>query len=241
LYLLRSSFSIAIAGLLLLALPQSARADQDEAIFAVTGVGALGGLFCWVTALNDERDDEDEEAGKAFTRRGPLVGAALAYAVDVFESNAESKIRRRAGSDLNLSVKDSFGFKGRLGYRCGRYWSAETQVEWLSGFDGTVFQDGVGKAESMDFEPVVVTANARGYVPLWDDRLQPFGLFGAGLVTVKTKVSDNLGLDLRIGGGVDFYATPNIVLTFETDYVQGFGNLDDFEYLSIGTGLQYRY
>jgi opacity protein-like surface antigen len=248
---LRSSSLIAIACLLLLSSSHSARADQAESIFALTGVGAVGGLLCWVTALNAE-PGEGAEPDKAFTRRGPFAGAALSYAVDTFESDAQSTIRNRTKTNVNLSVKNSFGFKGQLGYRCGRYWSAETQVEWLSSFDGKIFQDGVGDAATHDLEPVVVTANGRGYVPLWEDRLQPFGLFGAGLVTVKTKAKDSFGLGLRdsdrvtdaairVGGGVDFYATPNIVLTFETGYVQGFGKLNDFDYLSISTGLQYRY
>jgi len=33
----------------------------------------------------------------------------------------------------------------------------------------------------------------------------------------------------------------NIVVTLETDYVKPFGNLDAFDYVSVGWGVQYRF
>jgi opacity protein-like surface antigen len=253
LILFRSSSLVAVLGLLVLSSPGSVRAGADEAIAAVSAVSVASAMLCWTAAIAESRgdDNEDDASRKEYARRGAFAGAALAYAVETYESDAQSEVRDVANNS-NLSVKNSFGFKGRLGYRCQRYVSAEVQVEWFDSFDGTVFQDGAGKIATLDFEPVVVTANGRGYIPLWNDRIQPFGLFGAGLATVKGKARDSLGLGVRAsdretefalrgGGGVDFYVTPNIVVTFETDYVQAFGALDDFNYLSIGLGAQYRF
>jgi len=49
------------------------------------------------------------------------------------------------------------------------------------------------------------------------------------------------GFAMRFGGGIDLYATKNIVVTLETDYVKPFGNLDAFDYVSVGWGVQYRF
>jgi opacity protein-like surface antigen len=233
----------------MLSAPFAARGDERDAIFTVSALSAGALSVCWPFAMAKEPAPSDGgDPRKAYARRGPFVGAALTFAIDTFESDLESDVRN-VSPDLNFSVKDSLGFKGRVGLRCHRYFSAEVQVEWLDNFDGTLFQDGAGEIGSINFEPIVVTANGRGYLPLWEDRLQPFVLLGAGLVTVKETAKDSRGrstdreteIALRVGGGIDFYATPNIVVTFETDYLQAFGELDDFAYVSLGVGLQYRF
>ena len=234
-------------GLAVDSFPQPARAGQAEGIAAVGAIGALGSMFCW-TAANAE---SDESSQSEYARRGALLGAEVAYGIETYESDLPSSLRT-ISSDLNLSANNSFGIKGRAGYRCNRYASAEIQVEWLHSYDGKVFEDGVGKIARLDIEPIVATVNARGYVPIGDERIQPFALLGGGLVTVKTKLRDTTGLGLtsserttevaiRVGGGVDFYATPNIVLTLAVDYLHAFGDLDGFNYVSTSMGMLYRF
>ncbi len=46
---------------------------------------------------------------------------------------------------------------------------------------------------------------------------------------------------LRIGGGIDFYLTENIVMSAEGSYLMPTGRLDNMDYYSIGVGLQYRF
>jgi len=46
---------------------------------------------------------------------------------------------------------------------------------------------------------------------------------------------------MRFGGGIDLYATANVVVSLEADYVLPFGNLNSLDYISIGWGLQYRF
>lgn len=249
---LRSTSLFLTAGLLLLSFSGTARAEERDAIFTVVALSGGAVAACWPFAAAEEPKRTDGgDPRKQYARRGPFVGAAVSYAIETFESDVQSDARK-VSNDLNYSLKDSFGFKGRLGYRCHRYVSAEVQVEWIDNFDGTLFQDGVGEVASIDFEPIIVTANGRGYLPLFEDRLQPFVLFGAGLATVKETAKDSLGsgqrassreteIAIRVGGGLDFYATPNVVLTLETDYLQAFGALDDFNYVSVGVGLQYRF
>jgi opacity protein-like surface antigen len=235
-------------GLLLLLSPSAARAKDKDAIITAIAVSSIAGAACIPFAAADG-DESDQD----YARRTAFVGASLSYVADTFESDLQSSARNETGSnDLTVSIKDSFGAKGRIGYRCHRYASAEVQVEWIESFDGKVFQKGLGRVATVDLEPVIVTANVRGYLPLWQDRLQPFAFFGAGLASVKQTARDKVGQEgrvsereteiaLRVGGGVDFYATPNIVLTLETDYLQAFGSLDDFDYVSMALGLQYRF
>lgn len=244
----RSLVLFLVVSVLAFSIPRPADADVAEGVAALSAVGALSGMFCWTAALaegRDEKPESAEERKRQYARRGALVGASLSYAHETYESDLES-------SGINLSVKDNVGFKGRVGYRCYRYVSAELQVEWVDEFEGKVFADGAGHVLNFDVKPVVVTTNARGYLPIFGDRVQPFALLGAGLAVVKSTLKDVTGTGqrtsdtvtefaIRAGGGIDFYATPNIVLTLDADYVRAFDDLDDFDYVSVGLGAQYRF
>jgi opacity protein-like surface antigen len=210
----------------------------------------LVGIVCSSVALTaeDEVDKDD------FARRGWLVGVAGSYAIETFQDDAESDFQspQVLGPEVNLSVDDSFGFNGRVGYRCHRRFSAEVEVEWLDGFSSDLTQPFVDGLAKVDYEPVVVTTNVKGY--FLTGRYQPFLLVGAGAMTADTKVRNPVGLAftgvrsesdtafvMRFGGGIDLYATENVVLSIDADYVLPFGNLDNLDYVRIGWGIQYRF
>ena len=46
---------------------------------------------------------------------------------------------------------------------------------------------------------------------------------------------------MRFGGGIDLYATKNVVVTVGADYVLPFDDLKDLDYISIGWGIEYRF
>ena len=46
---------------------------------------------------------------------------------------------------------------------------------------------------------------------------------------------------MRFGGGIDLYATKNVVVSAQADYLMPFGALDGFDFVTIGLGLQYRF
>ena len=46
---------------------------------------------------------------------------------------------------------------------------------------------------------------------------------------------------MRFGGGIDLYATKNVVVSLEADYVLPVSSLSDLDYVSIGWGFQYRF
>jgi opacity protein-like surface antigen len=230
-----------------MALPVSARADTAKSIVETIASAAFAGIICSGVALtaDDEIDPED------FARRGWLIGVGGSYAIETFQDDAESNLDRIIGVPTRLSVDNSFGFNGRAGYRCHRRFSAEFQIEWLDAFESEVSSVGFGEIAEIKFEPIVYTANFKGY--LLTGRYQPFLLLGAGMTTVDAKLTkDNVGLGLsssqnensftmRFGGGIDLYATKNVVVSLQADYVRPFGNLDDLTYVSIGWGLQYRF
>jgi opacity protein-like surface antigen len=240
----------------LVALPDSARSDTAKTIAEAAAAGAFVGIVCSSIALtaDDEVDEED------FARRGWLVGVGGSYAFETFEDDAEADYQRQLDIDrgpfptnyAELSVDDSFGFNGRVGYRCHRRFSAEVEVEWLHGFDADLTQSGFTQLANVEFDPLVVTTNVKGY--LLTGRYQPFLLLGAGAMVAETHVRNPVGLGftgvgdedeksfaMRFGGGIDLYATKNIVVSLEADYVLPFGNLDALDYVTVGWGVQYRF
>ncbi len=235
-----------VAGLVVIASPASA-GDTSNAVAESILVAAFSAIVCSAVTLVGDSGDLPEDS---YARRGWLVGAAGTYAADTREDDLESSLRDAVGAPVNLSLKNSFGFKGQAGYRCHPRFSAEVDVDWLGGFDGSIFQDGAGKLASINFEPVVVTTSLRGYA--LTGRYQPYALIGGGAMIVEAKAKGaagpglsgtdtTTGIVMRFGGGLDFYATEHIVLTLGADYLLPFGELEDLDYVSIGWGLRYRF
>ena len=228
-------------GLALAAHPVSARAGDSQTIVEGLATAALTSIVCLSVALTAGEDAEQDE----FARRGWLIGVAGSYAIETFESDLQDAV----GFSVDLSVDNSLGFNGRVGYRCHRWLSAEVEVEWLNGFDSDVSVAGIGIAR-IDFEPVVVTANVKGYI--LTGRYQPFLLVGGGVMTAETKYPDFVPpgvprsrteneFAMRFGGGIDLYATKNVVVTVGADYVLPVSSLSDLDYISIGWGIEYRF
>jgi opacity protein-like surface antigen len=240
--------AVGFAVLLLVALPDSARSDTAKTIVEAAAGAALIGIVCTSVAITADEEINPED----FARRGWLIGVAGSYAIDTFEDDQESDFQKVLGPPVNLSVDGTFGFNGRVGYRCHERFSAEVQVEWLDGFSGDLKQPNVVQLAKVSYEPVVVTTNVKGY--LMTGRYQPFLLAGAGAMVADSKLHDPVGLAftglesdsdnafaMRFGGGIDLYATENIVVTLEADYVLPVGSLSNLDYITIGWGLQYRF
>jgi opacity protein-like surface antigen len=205
--------------------------------------GLFATIVCAAAALNAEEETAEDE----YSRPGWLLGAGGSYAFETFEDDVDLPSFMPS---LSLSADDSFSIHGRAGYRCHPRFSAEVEFEWVDGFDADISQSGVGKVAKVDIEPIVVTANIKGY--LLTGRYQPFLLVGGGFMRADEKVRDTaaaLGLSgsdhttrfaARFGGGVDVYATRHIVVTAEAGYVLPTGSLE-YDYVTIGMGLQYRF
>ena len=223
-------------GLALAAHPVSARAGNSQTIVEGLATAALTSIVCSSVALTAGEDAKQDE----FARRGWLIGVAGSYAIETFESDLQDAV----GFSVDLSVDNSLGFNGRVGYRCHRWLSAEVEVEWLDRFKTDLSAAGPINI-GIDIEPVVVTANMKGYI--LTGRYQPFLLVGGGVMTAEFKsrgVPGSITLNeftMRFGGGIDLYATKNVVVTVGADYVLPFDDLKDLDYISIGWGFEYRF
>jgi opacity protein-like surface antigen len=243
----KRSVVVGVTVFAMLALPVGARADQAKNIAESAGAAVLTTIFCSSVALTSSEEIDPDD----FARRGFFVGVEGSYAAETFESDANQDLDKVLGTSADLSVDNSLGVNGRVGYRCHSRFSAEAQFEWLGGFDSDFSTMGGAPYGKMKYEPFVATTNVRGY--LLTGRYQPFLLVGAGMMTVNQNLrSESVGIGLsrnqsdsgfamRFGGGIDLYATKNFVVSLETDYVKPFGNVDTFHYVSIGWGVQYRF
>ena len=170
-------------------------------------------------------------AEEDYARTGWYLGLAGATAVENFSNTG--------GESFGASV----GLSARLGYRGDPHLAMELEGEWLEGFESSVAG---GKVE---IESWVITLNFK--VPLLTGQIQPFGLAGVGVMEGKTRPSaavlgsyskdEALAFATRFGAGVDYYLTENVVLGADVTYLVPYGPLSDFDYVSIGWGVQVRF
>ncbi len=254
-------FVVLMASLVcLLGVPRDARSGQGtKAIMQTAGIGAVMSAACIATAALVAESDTVEDG---YARRGWLVGAGGSYAMETFEDDVESEFQSVLGSTVSFSADDSFGVNGRVGYRCHQRFSVEVEVEWLDGSEADISDTTLVKAFPVDVEPWVYTVNTKGY--LLTGRYQPFLLLGVGVMTASSELGftqgvvadvqycvlsdlclyesvDKIEFAMRFGAGIDLYATKHVVVSAEVDYVFPFGDLENFNYVSFGLGLQYRF
>ena len=245
---MRRAAVVGLAVTVFLALPDSARSDTAKTIAEAAAAAAFVGVMCSSLALTDDAEIVEDD----YARRGWLVGVAGSYAFETFEDDAEENFQKSIGPATDFDVDGSFGFNGRVGYRCNRRFAGEVQTEWLDGFEGDLTLPRVDSLADVEIDPITVTANVKGF--LLTGRYQPFLLLGAGAMTADVKIRNPVGLAftgvdsetenafaMRFGGGIDVYATENAVVSLEVDYVFPFGKLDDLRYVTIGWGVQYRF
>jgi hypothetical protein len=161
----------------------------------------------------------DHELPNEFARDGGYAGASGVWA---FERFGFDNGRTENGAGLSL----------RGGFRCHPNVAAEFQGDWLR-FD----------SDEPLLEPQVdaglATLNTRIF-PLTSvliGRIQPYALAGVGVMTVDREI----GLALRMGGGIDVYATPNIVVNASATYLAPYSGVARFNAVTLGAGLDYRF
>jgi opacity protein-like surface antigen len=248
---------IGLSGLALVAAPVSA--NETSAIAGTVAGAAVMGLVCAAAALYADEDEVDPEA---YDRPGFFVGAGTNYAIEEFTGDVTAELdvaqfdpdadELRGEMTDEIEFDNSFGINGRFGYRCHSRFSVETEIEWTNGFEADIEKETSGKVGTTDLEPIVVTTNAKAY--LMTGRIQPFLLAGLGLMRMEYKERDTTRdpvpsdkkqryrktrFAMKIGAGVDYYLTKNVVVGLDVDYVNGFSL--DVDYVLIGGGVQYRF
>ena len=211
-----------------------------------TGAILLIGTLAFAPVLS-QADEIPPSEDNPYTRNGFYVGLAGGFGID---AAAEEELEKQSG--LNLRIGDDIGLHARLGYRFHPRFAAEYQFEWITDVDidvqGVFFGNG-----AFQLERWASTANVKAY--LATDIVQPFLLVGLGVLTVEvdgSPVEDSQGVfqglsvhetdfAARFGAGFEVYATENFVINLDASYVLPAGGLEDFDYVSLGWGFQYRF
>ncbi len=157
-------------------------------------------------------------------------------------------------------IGTSLGFELRGGYRLLKYFSAEGEIDFFTGFKLRTGDPDVGDFQVDGFN---FTANAKAYFPL--GRFHPYALVGLGGMYAQLRtdqpvgttcspsywgwwcndvygqVDDEFGFVTKFGGGLDFYISYSWAVTLDATYVKPFGNLDKLEFISFNWGVMFKF
>jgi hypothetical protein len=206
----------------------------------------LGSLL--LSSASFAQDEEDDGGGGDYAREGGYVGLGATYVfenvdTDDFEDDVQSGLAA-AGSpvgNVSVDVDDTWGLNARVGSRFGSHFAMELVGDWFD--DADVDVSARGFDGSAEIDAWAVTYNIKGY--LYTGRVQPYVLVGGGVLGGEIDSSvgseDEYGFSWRLGGGYDFYQTENIVLNLEAAYYLPTGDVRDFDFISVGLGVQYRF
>jgi opacity protein-like surface antigen len=130
-----------------------------------------------------------------------------------------------------VDFDDAVGLSARGGYRFGKWIATELQYEWSGTFDGDRF--------GSEIDLYYFSVNAKVYpLQTW---LQPYALVGVGALygylDTNSGDEDDTDLAFRFGGGAEIPILARLRLTINGAYMQPLGDLDDFEYFTLGAGV----
>lgn len=175
-------------------------------------------------AQDGEYDEYDEYAPTSdeLELRGIL-------AVGYRHSFQDTKLPGGAGS-----FDDGNGSELSVGFQAGRYLAFLLSWEWQTGDD---------------YDTHYVPFDVRMMSPsLLEDRVHLFGQVGIGLFfsrlqdDFETPETDSeRGSAVRAGGGVEIGIREDVSAVIYGGYLWGLGSTEDYEYGTVGLGLQYRW
>ena len=145
----------------------------------------------------------------------------------------------------DFETGDDAGFNVLGGWRGWQLFAGELEFEWTNRFQG--------KGGDPDFRIYDIALLFKVYplARLFDpssigNRFQPWLKTGPGWQWVERRGGglpnrDRGGFAGRVGGGMDFYVTENWVLVTSANYQLPSSDVDRFQYLTVGGGIQYRF
>jgi opacity protein-like surface antigen len=173
------------------------------------------------------------------------------------------------GPDTRARADDSWSVKVRGGYRCHPRYSVGATFEFFGGFDtdwtgalGTGNDDIDVFVATADIKTYLLTGRYQPYLLLGGGIMNhktkvtnPTGIVG----TVNTNPpppADSLTLPIfgsvdqsrsytdfvvRLGGGLDIYATDHVVVNIDANYLAPLGEVSGTSIYTIGGGIEYRF
>jgi hypothetical protein len=166
-------------------------------------------------------------AGNTFaqdTHVGPYIGAGASIAFEDFDLPP------------GVSADDTFALDLMGGYRMSSLVALEGELELLTDFD----LDGIGD----DVDGFALTGSAKIFPLQGRERVEPFVLGGLGYLDLDGPSvidADESDWMLLIGGGVDFPIGERSIFEVKAAYHLPQGDVDDFEYWTLGANVQYRF
>lgn len=129
----------------------------------------------------------------------------------------------------SVDLGDSQGVDTAIGFSMGDHFAFQLGFEWQT---------------DDDFDTYYFPATFRGYSPLLFERLSLYGEFGIGLFFLEpdgalSSTDNERAAGYHAGGGLQADISENLSLIWYAKYKRGFGQVDDFESVVHGVGLQY--
>ncbi len=163
------------------------------------------------------------ESADDYARESLYGGLGLIYAVENFDTS-----EFKPGS----TSSNAWGIDVRAGYRFHPNIAGEVNFQWVNDFELTA------PGFKTNSSSRTLTANVKGY-PL-TGRIQPYAVGGIGILYEQTKGRGSLQeFEGRLGLGIDFFITNNIVANLECAYGLPISDLNDYLFFPIVFGLQY--
>jgi hypothetical protein len=132
--------------------------------------------------------------------------------------------------DRDGATDVAVGASGRLGYRLAPQLAVEGQVDWSGDFADGPF----------DLTSTTITGNLKYYFA--EEQLQPYLIAGIGTQIAESNLGDSeSAFAARVGAGFDCYLSERFGVLAEVAYTIPTGDLDGFDYVSVGWGVFYRF
>jgi opacity protein-like surface antigen len=177
-----------------------------------------------------------------YTRSGFYFGLGASFIAQLWEDDLADAL------DTDVDIDYGVAINAAMGWRINPWLAAELSYEGVKGYDVKIsgFPD-------FRIDSHTMTANARIYYPL--ERWQPYVLLGVGMAHFDIHSNPyysvkggEINVGGRLGAGLDFYVTENIVLNASfTTVLTGFEfetpgrNAGGIHYLSTQFGAIYRF
>jgi hypothetical protein len=172
------------------------------------------------------------------------------------------------GPDTTARADDSWSVKGRGGYRCHSRYSVGATLEFFGGFDtdwtgalGTGSDDIDIFVATTDIKAYLLTGRYQPYLLLGGGTMHhktkvtnPTGIVGTNVVvlpnedTITFPVIGSVDQSrsytdfvVRLGGGIDIYATDHVVVNIDANYLAPLGEVSGTSIYTIGGGIEYRF
>ena len=166
-------------------------------------------------------------------KTGFYVGIGGSYAIQSFETRGTETFDNAVGGNVKIGFKES------------KVSATELVLDYFHEFKWTHYKDFItSKSGSVQEKVSVFSAMLAQKFSIPNDKFRPYLVLGIGLMSVKSdsgpnlQFSDGNGFCYKGGLGLDYFATNNISLGLEGNYVFGTG---DVRYANATVGVAYHF